>query len=101
MEFVYLRPLSAYLRGHKIPPKLYANFISPAFEFRYQRQELSHCCGVAYPDKNVRYYSHFHPSISRVMDGLDGLPNPFLDLPQGPNIMAMYIWIDGTGQGLR
>jgi len=35
------------------------------------------------------------------MDGLDGLPNPFMDLPQGDNIMAMYIWIDGTGQGMR
>jgi len=35
------------------------------------------------------------------MDGLDGLSNPFLDLPQGDNIMAMYIWIDGTGQGMR
>lgn len=35
------------------------------------------------------------------MDGLDGLQNPFMDLPQGDLCQAYYIWIDGSGQGLR
>ena len=35
------------------------------------------------------------------MDGLDGLQNPFMDLPQGDQCQAYYIWIDGSGQGLR
>ena len=25
----------------------------------------------------------------------------FMDLPQGNRIQVMYVWVDGTGQGLR
>eukprot|EP00116_Pleurobrachia_bachei_P007725 sb/3467987/ len=39
--------------------------------------------------------------IGDIMDGLDGLKNPFMDLPQGDKCQAYYIWIDGSGQGLR
>jgi len=35
------------------------------------------------------------------MDGLNGLKNPFMDLPQGSRIQAYYLWIDGSGQSLR
>jgi len=38
---------------------------------------------------------------SQIQDGLDGKKNPFLDLDQEDEMMAMYIWIDGTGKQLR
>ena len=36
-----------------------------------------------------------------VTDGLNGMTNPFLNLPQGDKIQAYYIWVDGSGENIR
>ena len=30
-----------------------------------------------------------------------GIKQMYMSLPQGEKIQAMYIWVDGTGEGLR
>ena len=53
-----------------------------------------------FPSRISRFtWSNMATSASAVLSKT--VKKQFLDLPQGDKVQAMYIWIDGSGEGLR